>query len=339
MKVSDIGEFGLIERISKKAKYHSNVLVGIGDDAAVLRPDAGKLIVATTDTMVEGVHFDLSRAPYFCVGWKALSSNISDILAMGGSAGQALVTVGLPKNSSVKDVDELYRGIRALADRYGIDIIGGDTVSSPLGLIVSITLLGEVEKKHLLLRSGAKVGDVIMVTGTLGDSAAGLENLKFKIPALPAGRKNLKLWKKHLMPVPRVKESVAIASSRLATSMIDDSDGLARCVLEICRMSRVGAAIDIGSIPISKEIRKYCEDNDLDPIDLALNGGEDYELIFTASEENALKIKSIVEKRTKTPVSIIGKISNSKFGIKLTGQTGLVKSLLATGYDHFRGNR
>ncbi len=332
MKVSDIGEFGLIERISKKAKYHSNVLVGIGDDAAVLRPDAGKLIVATTDTMVEGVHFDLSRAPYFCVGWKALSSNISDILAMGGSAGQALVTVGLPKNSSVKDVDELYRGIRALADRYGIDIIGGDTVSSPLGLIVSITLLGEVEKKHLLLRSGAKVGDVIMVTGTLGDSGAGLGSAKLKV-------QSSKLIKKHLMPEPRVKESVAIASSRLATSMIDDSDGLARCVLEICRMSRVGAAIDIGSIPISKEIRKYCEDNDLDPIDLALNGGEDYELIFTASKENASRIKNMVVKRTRTKVSIIGEITDKKFGMKLIGENGRVKPLLATGYDHFRGNR
>lgn len=180
MKLSELGEFGLIERIARTALRSSRrTIVGIGDDAAVLKPGkAGELLLATTDTMVEGVHFDLSYASYYSVGYKALSSNISDCAAMGGNPREMLVTVGLSRSAKVSDVDDLYRGIRALAKTCGISLIGGDTISSPFGLIVSITLLGEVKKKDLLLRSGARVGDVILVAGDLGGSACGLKILQ-----------------------------------------------------------------------------------------------------------------------------------------------------------------
>jgi thiamine-monophosphate kinase len=320
MRLKNLGEFALIDRISKRLKKPSpRVIAGIGDDAAVLKTSNDKLLIVTTDTLVEGVHFDLKFTPFFSLGYKALSSNISDCAAMGGRATSALVTLGLPGKLKVKDVDELYRGISSLAKKQGIDVIGGDTVSSPKALVVSITLLGEVERKNLILRSGARVGDAIMVTGDLGKSAASL-------------------YRKHALIKPRVNESQIIAKSGLATTMIDNSDGLARCLIEICKMSKVGARVFTDKIPKSSSTESAAKKLKLDPIKLALDGGEDYELVFTVRKSKAKALAQRIFRKTKTPVTIVGEIIGKSKGIKLVGENGKERALKSAGYEHFGRN-
>jgi len=292
MKLREIGEFGLIERVAKRAGGGGEgVVVGGGDDAAVFKPSRGSLTVATTDALIEKVHFDLSKASFRSVGRKALCSNISDCVSMGARPRHFLVTIALPSRVSVAQVDELYDGMLSLARKYRISLAGGDTVSSPGPIVISITLLGEVKKKNLMLRSGARPGDLICVTGKLGDPRFGL------------GR------------YPRVREALSIAESRLATSMIDNSDGLARCLIEICRMSRVGARVDVSRIPLASTL------------DLALYGGEDYELVFTVPGS---RLKKLPKK-----CAVIGEITRISGGIKLIYDSGREKNIKSGGYQHF----
>ena len=316
MKLSQIGEFGLIEILKKveQNRIRKDTIIGIGDDCAVLQI-AGKYILLTTDTLIENVHFRLKekngrnrdfsrrRDPYFYLGRKAMAANISDIAAMGGWPTHALVTIGLPKKIKVEQVEQLYKGINSLAAKHKIDIIGGDTISSPREVVISITLLGEVEKENLLLRSGAKKGDVIVVTGKFGGPAA----RKFRNP------------KSEIRT--RIKESRIIAGSGFATSMIDSSDGLVRSIIEICRASKTGARIWEDKVPIEKGAT----------IDQALYGGEEYELVFTTPKQNISKLK-----RLKLKVTIVGEIVTRSSGIKLIDKRGKMKALRSGGYEHFR---
>ena len=339
MKLKDIGEFGLIDNIARgEGKPGKRVVVGIGDDAAILRVRNDLLLVATTDTMIEGVHFDLSYSSFYSIGRKSMASNISDCAAMGGSAKEVLVTLGLPSDIEVKDVEELYRGMDALAKKYDIDIVGGDTVSSPKSLMINITLLGEVDKKDLLLRSGAAVGDLIMVTGYLGDAAAGLEILQRRDRACPCPKIRT-LTQKHLMPEPRAKEGMLLARSGCVTSMIDNSDGLSRCVIELCRMSGVGAKINLAALPISDETAAFCKKSGLDPIDLAMNGGEDYELVFTVPKRKAARVFSLFKKNSDIGLTVVGEIVDKNKGITVIDEAGRGKPLRSSGFDHFRGKR
>lgn len=275
MKLSQIGEFGLIERLAKLlGKPPKPVVVGIGDDAAVL--EKPKYLLVTTDTLIENVHFKLGRASsattYINLGYKAMAVNISDIAAMGGEPTYALVTIGAPKEFSVKAIEDLYRGLK----KHGIPIIGGDTVQSPKELVINVVLLGEVEKECLLLRSGARVGDYILVTGKFGGQAAA----KFD------SRKAEK-------PKGRLKEARMIAKTGLASSMIDSSDGLVCSIREICKASKVDARIDFGSVPVAKGAT----------FKQALFGGEEYELVFTVSKSKAVKLAKLIPQ-----VSIVGRI-------------------------------
>lgn len=307
VKISSLGEFGLINRIAKKAgKPSSKVMISIGDDAAVLKTSLDKYQIITTDTMVENVHFSLKYFKWWQLGWKILAVNISDIVAMGGLPNYALVTLGLSKKVKVEQVDDLYHGMQRLAKRYKVQIIGGDIVSSP-NIFVTVALLGEVEKKYLLRRSGAKAGDLICVTGVLGGSAAGLRNVKLEI-------RNEKLVKKHLLPEPKVKEGRLIAKSRLASAMIDNSDGLVRSVLEICKASGVGAKIFRDKIPVAKGAT----------LKDALFGGEDYGLVFTAK---ALRLRS---GQARAKAKVIGVIVPKSRGITVDG-----KPLKKFGWEHF----
>ncbi|MDD4179287.1 MAG: thiamine-phosphate kinase [Candidatus Margulisbacteria bacterium] len=308
MKLSQLGEFGLIDRIAKHEPKRPETIVGIGDDAAVLKFKSQKskfksnVLLITTDTLVENVHFKRKSISFHDLGYKALAVNISDIVAMGGWPTHALVTLGAPKNIPVKAIDELYRGINTLAKKHKIDIIGGDTVASPKEVIVSITLLGEVEKENLLLRSTAKEGDFICVTGEFGGPAA----VHFtRYPLL----------------VTRYQEARAIAKAKIASSMIDSSDGLVRSVLEICRASKVGARIYEDNVPIA----------DGATLDQALYGGEEYELVFTVPAD-----KLSVLKKLKLGVSIVGEIASRKAGVKLVDGKGNPKSLKSGGYEHFK---
>lgn len=304
MKLSQLGEFGLIDRISRHEPKLPSTIVGIGDDAAVLRmSNEGNYLLITTDTFIEGIHFKLKNTSFFDLGYKALAANISDIAAMGGWPTHALITIGVSGTMDVKAIDELYRGINSLARKFKIDIIGGDTVRSPREVVVSVTLLGEVEKKNMLLRSTAKVGDAILVTGKFGRPAA------------------LKFDSRKLKVESRIREARIVAKSRIATSMIDSSDGLVRSVIEICKASKVGARIWEDKVPIAKGAT----------LSQALYGGEEYELVFTAPKAKVIKYKSL-----KVKTTVVGEIVAPKSGIKLVDVHGRIHALKNGGYEHFR---
>lgn len=321
-------EFALIRGIQGVlGKPSSRVIVGIGDDAAVAMPPKGKM-VATVDTMVEGVHFDLTYTTAFELGHKALAVNLSDLAAMGATPLYALVSVGLPQSTTEHFVEELYRGIRELAKRFHVDIIGGNTVQSPSATVVDISLIGEASKAYFT-RTGAKAGDLIGVTGVLGSSAAGLNCLK------RLGRHNLDRFKplmtSHLLPEPRVKESLALLKTGAVTSMIDVSDGFARDLHHIAEQSKVGALIDEKSLPVSPLAVRAAELVTANARTWALFGGEDYELLFTFDAKKEAAVKKALGKQ----FSLIGEVMPKKFGVKLRDRGGVVAPLEPRGWNHF----
>ncbi|MBU0672698.1 MAG: thiamine-phosphate kinase, partial [Candidatus Margulisbacteria bacterium] len=309
--LSQLGEFGLIELLKKSLNKRKETIIGIGDDCAVLEglgvrgQGLEKNLLVTTDTLVENVHFKLKKTSFYDLGYYSLFINVSDIASMGGTPTHAFVTIGAPGRTNVGSIKQLYQGISALAKKLKIDIVGGDTVSSDK-LIVSITLLGKVDKKYLMTRAGAKAGDLILTTGEFGGPAAAkFENRKSKM-------------------VNRLKEGQTTAKSRLATSMIDSSDGLVRSILEICGSSNVGALIYEAEVPIAKGAT----------LNQALHGGEEYELVFTASAKNVARIKKLLG---RTKLSIVGEIMPKKSGVGLLGNHGRIAKIGSGGYEHFKG--
>ena len=315
MKLGDVGEFGLIKKVSRRAK-RSEVLVGIGDDAAVIR--AGKeFILYTTDMMVEGDHFRMEWHPPEKIGRKAMASNISDIAAMGGIPEYALISISLRSDISVEFAESIYKGMYDTADRYGVDIIGGDTTHSSL-IVINVALTGRTDERHLALRSGAKSGDYILVSGPLGASRAGMELLLhgYTEPKGPI--------EKHLDPGCRM--DIARDISRYANAVIDVSDGLASEIRHICEESGVGAIIEKEKIPLDRETIKAAKILETDPYDFALHGGEDYELLFTVSEENLDKVRKYG--------TVVGRIGGKGIGIRMRNEKGEIEDLKG-GYDHF----
>ncbi|MCD5390346.1 thiamine-phosphate kinase [candidate division NPL-UPA2 bacterium] len=315
MKLKDLGEFGLIKRLAETISINdAQVVAGIGDDAAVIKVDGPKLTLFTTDSLIEDVHFTRPALSAYQIGWKALAVNLSDIAAMGGVPEHGLVSIGLPSQTSVDFVDSLYQGIKDLSDKFKVNIVGGDTVSSPQ-LIVNISLLGEVEEEYLALRSGAKAGDKVLVTGDLGGSAAH------------------RLAGKHLSPQPRVEEGRAIVKRLWPTSMIDISDGLASDLGRICESSQVGAKIWLEKIPVSEKTRQMSEQLGEDFVRLALEGGEDYELLFTAQRVPELTSEMDVS------LTVIGEITDQKGKLSLIDKERKSHPLKSKGYEHFEENR
>jgi len=258
MKLQKLGEFGLIDRIAKKTKKGKGVVLGIGDDCAVLEHTKDKYLLVTCDMLVEGVHFLLNKATPSQIGHKALGCGLSDIAAMGGVARYAVVSVGLPKKLSVEFVDNLYKGIKTLADKFKVSIVGGDTNKSDK-LVLDITVIGEVKKDKLVKRSGAKIGDFIFVTGALGGSIRG----------------------KHLSFTPRLKEANYLVNNFKLNSMIDVSDGISSDLNHILKQSKVGARLFLDKIPLSKYAKS---------VNNALNDGEDFELLFTLPKQEAKRL-------------------------------------------------
>ena len=309
------GEFTLIENIRKAfAKAGGRLKVAIGDDTAVISEKSGRFLLATTDMMVEGVHFTASLSP-FKVGQKAIASNVSDIAAMGGLPMYGLVSAGLRKDVPVKYAKELLNGIKKEASRYGVKIIGGDTVSSKVN-IINITLLGEVAGKKYALRSGAKEGDFILVTGALGSGAAAL---------LLSG-----------IYVPKINVSFAARAVQagLINGMIDISDGLSSELNHLAKESGTGAFIDKNSIPLSSSARYAAKRMKKDAHALALSGGEDYELLFTVRPKKLRSVLVLV-KRLRVKVTVIGAMMHKEFGVKIAGFDGELTGLARKGYDHF----
>ncbi len=329
MRLSELGEFGLIEKIRRSFSVKSpRAPLSIGDDAAALAVSPSSMLLATTDMLVEGVHFDLSYTDFFSLGWKSAAVNLSDIAAMGGIPRFCLTALAIPPGIGTEQIADFYKGFGAVLREHGVLLVGGDTCSSRKGFIVTVTALGETEKALLLRRSGARPGDRIFVTGTLGDSAAGLEILKKRGRRQASGVK--RLVEKHLRPVPRVEWGRKIAQSRCATSMIDVSDGLTLDLSHLCDESGAGAQIFSGKIPLSNALRGSAGALTGPVLDYALAGGEDYELLFTAPPRKLKNLRGL-----KIQATEIGIVTKAR-GISLVGADGKKKPLTPQGYDHFR---
>lgn len=327
MKINQIGEFGLIDLIRKKIfSKGQQVIVNIGDDAAVIKSSPDRLLIFTTDTMVEKIHFDLSYFTFEEIGWKAMAANLSDIAAMGGLPKYALVSVGVPKSMQAEDVLSIYKGASRIARRYGCKIIGGDTTLVPRELFVSIALLGEVEKEFVTTRSEAKKGDLICVTENLGEAQAGLEFLKLH------GRQNLSLVRKHLRPRPRIDESRILTRNLKINSMVDISDGLSSDLFHLTEASQLGAVVYQQHIPISSKCLKLASLLNKSPISWALSSGEEYELLFTVNRKYRNKIDRI---RKQVDVTVIGEMVDKGQGVRLVNELGKRKKLTKMGFVHF----
>lgn len=323
--IKDVGEFGLIDRIAKDLIYRPElVVIGSGDDGAVYRVSSGYDQVISTDTMVEGIHFIKKTMRPSDVGYKLCASNFSDMAAMGAEAIGFVISAALPEDLPVSWVESLYEGIRACCSSYRVNLLGGDVTGSPCGVILTGTVVGMVPKGRAVTRSGARAGDLVFATETLGDSAAGLS-------ALLAGlsEEYPSLCERHQRPRPQIRLGSALREAG-ATSLNDVSDGLSSEINEIAKASQVEIELFREKIPISAEAAKLGAYLAKDPVDWALTGGEDYELIGTISEENFRKLDPSL------PISVIGQVVKAGGGCVYLSDRGKRKKLAAKGYDHFK---
>jgi thiamine-monophosphate kinase len=337
-RVRDVGEFGLIELLAASlpvdVRVRTDVRLGIGDDAAVWQPAPGEHVVVTTDSLIEDVHFRRDWTDWESLGHKSLAVNVSDLAAMGAMPKLALISLGLAGTERVADLQAFYRGLGALARRHGVVIAGGDIVRSPVGVVLHVTALGETQGRRVLTRSGANIGDLIGVTGTLGASAAGLRLLGLE--AADARRRASttdQLIEAHLRPEPRVAMGAALLHNG-ATSAMDLSDGLLGDLPKILAASGVSARLDEDAIPVAAAVRALFPDA---WIDLALRGGEDYELLFTAPRHSWDAIDAAA-RQTGGTVTAIGEIvasGSDPQGIELAGLDGARRTISPRAFDHF----
>jgi len=337
--LSDIGEFGLIDRIhellQKEGLTAPGVTLGIGDDTAAFRPRPGYELLVTCDAMVEGRHYLPEHISPKNLGRRAMALNISDIGAMGGWPLYALVSLGLKAETLVADVEAMYRGFIAELNPFEASIIGGNVTKSGHGVFIDITLIGEVEQDKIVRRSTAKAGDVILVTGYPGQAAAGLYLLLNAQST--EDLEDHPLVQAFNTPSHRAKEGRAIAQSGYATAMIDTSDGFLGDLGHICKESGVGAILVQERLPMAEALRGAAARLGRDPYDLVLQDSDDYELIITCAPGNIDGIRSALATVSEVPVSEVGQITQAAEGIKLILPDGTDRGVAPTGWDHFRG--
>jgi thiamine-monophosphate kinase len=337
LKFSEISEFDFIDSIKSWFDIPvQDVIKGIGDDCAVLSIAKDRVLLYTTDMLVQDIHFMIDRIPFYQLGRKAIAVNLSDIAAMGGRPLIALISIAIPPETEVEAIHELYKGMRDISEQHNLIIGGGDTVASPDRLVINITVIGDEKKNEVLYRSGAVAGDKIYLTGTVGDSAAGLKILKSEIMA-PEKIRDFCI-KAHNDPVPLVEIGRIIAASGLADSMIDLSDGLVSDLGHICDESKIGALIAAEKIPISPELAAFADSAGFDPLDLALSGGEDYQLLFTVPAGHEQGIGRLFADRNLHPPYHIGEIEQGQ-GIRMKRADGSFTELHAMGFNHFNRGR
>lgn len=334
-ELSTLGEFALIDRLTKPFVIKNEGTVkGVGDDAAVI-DTKGKLMVISTDLLIEGVHFDLTYVPLRHLGYKAVVVNISDIAAMNATPGQITVSIAISNRFPLEALEELYAGIRMACEKYKVDLVGGDTSSSTKGLLISVTVTGTATSDEIVYRNGAKPGDLICITGDLGGAYAGLlvlerEKQVFRVnPGMqPELEGNEYVLERQLKPEARVDLHDILASLDVhPTSMIDISDGLASEILHICKQSGTGCRLYEEKIPVADETRKLAMEFNIAPSVCALNGGEDYELLFTIPQTDYDKLKD-------TPgISIAGHITKPGEGTVLITNDGKIMEITAQGWD------
>jgi thiamine-monophosphate kinase len=336
--LAELGEFGLIDVLTQDFQLkNKNSIFGIGDDAAEIRINEEESLLVSTDTLVEGIHFNLMYMPLKFLGYKAVAVNVSDICAMNGKAEQITVSIAVSSRFPVEALEELYEGIHAACEHYQIDLIGGDTTSSLSGLMISITAIGRVNKNSIAYRSGAKENDLIVVSGDLGASYLGLQVLereKEVFKTNPNIQPKLDgydyLVGRQLKPEARIDVVDQLSKAGvIPTSMIDISDGLASELMHIAKSSTCSVSIYSEKIPFDEKTSLTAIDFNLDPITCALNGGEDYELLFTINQNDFEKIKS------NPNLSIIGHITSKDSGNLLIDKNGTAVNLKAQGWKHF----
>ncbi len=337
-EISTLGEFGLIHHLTDNCKINNlSTIKGVGDDAAVL-DYKNKYVLVATDLLLEGVHFDLVYVPLKHLGYKAAVVNFSDIYAMNGEPKQITISLGISRKFSVEDLDQIYEGIKLACDNYGVDIVGGDTSTSLTGLTISITCIGEGEKDKIVYRNGAKVNDLICVSGNLGASYMGLQLLEREKIVLEGNEQSQPrfegyeyLLERQLKPEARGDIIRMLREKEvLPTAMMDISDGLSSELMHICTQSNVGCRIYEDKIPIHYQTAKMAEEMNLNVVTAALNGGEDYELVFTASLNDYDKIIMMED------VNIIGYVTKPEMGYYLIGREGEEIQLQAQGWNSLK---
>jgi thiamine-monophosphate kinase len=332
MKVSELGEFGLIDVLSEAVspgQADPRIVVGSGDDAAAWRVDDGTML-ATTDTLVQGVHFS-AESTWTEIGWKALAINLSDIAAMGGLPRYALVALSCPGDTDVDDMVRLCHGMKDVADRFNVAIVGGNVTSAPV-VVITVTVTGEAQSEGVLTRSAAAPGDLLAVTGYLGSSAAGLRMLVNHLPLAPQTTAFLR--KAHLQPWPRIAEGKLLVKHGVRAS-IDISDGLIADLGHLCEASSVGAVLKADQVPIHPEVAAAFPE---EALALALSGGEDYELLFSASEEVIRRAEASVREsgiENACPVTVIGEITREG-GLTVLDRDDSPLPVTEKGWDHFK---
>ncbi len=344
MTLRELGEFGLISRLrarwpqpAHRSQLPAGVVVGPGDDAAAIRPRADRLLLFTVDAMIEDIHFRRRWMPPRDLGWKAMVQNISDIAAMGGQPTHALVCLSLPGDLDATFVDALYDGLEAAGAEYGAGIVGGDIVGSTAGVAVSVSLLGEVEQEMLMRRSGAQAGDILAVTGCLGDAAAGLRLLE--AGQSPAGGAPLACGEepavaRHLRPTLRLDEARVLARSGEVSAAIDISDGLAGDASRIAEESRVGVRLWAERVPIGGACKQVAQRLGVDALELALRGGEDYELLVAVRANAVERLAEYLHHETGTELTAVGEVVAAERGITLIAADG-GETPLGAAWDHF----
>ena len=334
-EIAELGEFGLIDHLTKDFTVtNKNTLRGVGDDAAVIKAGREDAVVVTTDSLLEGVDFDLTYFPLKHLGYKAVVVGVSDILAMNALPEQVMISLGVSSKLPVEALDDLYEGIKFACDELGVDMVGGDTTASMTGLVINITTIGRAKRKAIAYRSGAQFNDLICITGNLGAAYMGLHLLEREKRVLkdvqnpePQFSGYEYLLQRYLKPRARKDIIEVLAEEKIVpTSMIDISDGLASEVLQICKASKCGARIYLDRIPIAKQTSALAEEMHADPVVAALNGGNDYELMFTvplAMQEQVMRLGL---------VDVVGHITRESTGAYLVTPDGSDIKLRAQGF-------
>ena len=334
MRLSDIGgEFGFIDHIRATfaGAKSDGLVVPIGDDAAVLDVPAGRQVVVTTDALIEGVHFRRDWSDPYSIGWKAAAVNLSDVAAMGADPTFTFVSLVLPADESVEWLERLYDGLCDCLNRYGSRLAGGDTNAGGANAVISITQMGTVLRGKALTRAGAKVGDVLLVSGTLGDAAAGLALLT-QCGIVSAEKISHAAVQAHRRPQPRVVAGRAARETGLVHAAMDVSDGLAGDVPKLCAAGGVGARINTAALPLSEAVKAAAKELDLDPLDLALDGGEDFGLLLAVAPGNVEAVQAAVA-ATGTTLTAIGEVVRA--GFHIIGVDGAELPTRPRGWDHF----
>lgn len=335
------GEFELIARLTHGLALSPDVVVGPGDDCAVLDTGGMRWLLATCDSQVEGVHFLYELSQPEEIGRKALAINISDIAAMGGEPRFALVSLVLPPAYTLERLERIYVGLRQEAEQFGVTIIGGNISGTgarqDAALIIDITLLGEVERGRALLRSGARPGDLICVTGTPGDAAAGLYTAQHPSQVYPPAARE-QLLARLRVPSPRVREGRILSQfgPQIVTSMLDISDGLSGDLAHICERSHVGVRLETARLPLFPALREVAASIHYDPLAWVLHGGDAYELLFTVAPGHEQTVREAVTAATGTSVTMIGTVTSPETGIMLVNKDGKEEPLIPMSWDHLK---